>query len=71
MDLPALAYSSLTLLELAGGLWVQAAFMGQYQWGGGCSMHTWSQVMVAGTAADLPVSLPTLRQRRCFNAAPT
>ena len=71
MDLPASACSSLTLLGVAGGLWVQAAFMGQYRWGGGCSMHTWSQVLVPGTAAELPVVLPRLRQRCCFTAAPT
>lgn len=28
----------------AGGLWAQAAFVGQWQFGGGCSMQLWSQV---------------------------
>ena len=31
--------------RLAGGLWVQAAFLGQWQFGGGCSMQLWSQVL--------------------------
>jgi hypothetical protein len=38
------------VLDAAGGLWVQAAFLGQWQFGGGCSLQLWSQVTVLSTA---------------------
>jgi hypothetical protein len=39
----------------AGGLWVQAAFLGHWQMGGGCSLQLWSQVpalLLAGQTQD-------------------
>lgn len=37
----------------AGGLWIQAAFLGQWHYGGGCGSQLWTQVQALSAPALL------------------
>lgn len=55
---------------IAGGLWAQAAFVGHFQYGGGCGGQLWSQVRLpwpwlhAGSQQIMHVSVT-----RCLSSA--